>query len=290
MQVKRPAKRFFSGRISIGLPITVLVWPCRCAESPPTLIAGAEQRWFSGQSIRAVAARQYLAETVAVLRRNMPGAGTMTPEATVAAPVRDPRPRRSGHFHRLAHGGRTRSPTLLLGHAAQGRDSASLYGNPGRQLEDNIDVKGLPTTAACPAFAYRPSARCTAVSRVCARSAPSSSARSQSSTSSRPASSAPRSPYGVPRCAGRREASTPGGSRAPARPSRSPAASLVAARARHRYGRLRCRFRAMLCSTSSSNLQAEPQAGVDLTVFKMACRTLDCVSVFALTTDDGWAA
>ena len=48
---------------------------------------------------------------------------------------------------------------------AAGNTHLPLYGIP-IAVKDNIDVKGLPTTAACPAFAYHPDADATVVARL----------------------------------------------------------------------------------------------------------------------------
>ncbi len=60
-------------------------------------------------------------------------------------------------------------PEQLRAHAARlaGRDISSLplYGIPFA-IKDNIDLHGLPTTAACPAFAYEPARNATVVQRL----------------------------------------------------------------------------------------------------------------------------
>src|ERR1700730_629143 len=49
--------------------------------------------------------------------------------------------------------------------AAEGHRDRPLYGVPVA-VKDNIDVKGLPTTAACPAFSYEPTKDATCVARL----------------------------------------------------------------------------------------------------------------------------
>ena len=101
-----------------------------------------------------------MTETVAdILRAHR--AGTMTPEQTVAR-----------SFARIrAHGDpavfislRDEHDVVAEARALTSRD-LPLYGIPVA-VKDNIDTKGLPTTAACAAFAYQPGRDATAVARL----------------------------------------------------------------------------------------------------------------------------
>ncbi|HEX3937032.1 MAG TPA: amidase family protein, partial [Xanthobacteraceae bacterium] len=61
-----------------------------------------------------------------------------------------------------------RDETAVMAEAqslAGGDKTLPLYGIPVA-VKDNIDVAGMPTTAACPAFAYRPATDATAVARL----------------------------------------------------------------------------------------------------------------------------
>ena len=51
---------------------------------------------------------------------------------------------------------------------ATGAEGRPLYGIPVA-IKDNIDAEGLPTTAACPAFAYKPGKDSTAVAQAAPR-------------------------------------------------------------------------------------------------------------------------
>ena len=91
-------------------------------------------------------------------------AGTVTPAQTVArsfARIRDHND--PAIFISL----RDEKDALAEAAALSTKDAAQLplYGVPVA-VKDNIDVAGLPTSAACPAFAYSPAQDSTAVARL----------------------------------------------------------------------------------------------------------------------------
>ena len=147
-------------------------------------------------------------------------------------------------------------------------------------VKDNIDVAGLPTTAGCPAFAYRPDAHATAVARAIAAGAipVGKTNLDQFATGL----VGVRTPYPVPRNA-IDPALVPGG---------SSSGSAVAV-ARGLVG-----FALGTDTAGSGRVPAglnnvvglKPSLGsVSTAGVVPACRTLDCVSVFAGTVDDAWA-
>ena len=203
--------------------------------------------------------------------------GTTTPEETVGAQrlrasVRSATPPSSSRSA-------TRAEAIAEARAlARDGPGSPLYGIPVA-VKDNIDVAGLPTTAACPAFAYQAGGDATCVARLRAR-ARSSSAR-PTSTSSRPASSARARPTAIPRNPFD-PALIPGGSSSGS--AVAVAAGLVPL--------------ALGTDTAGSGrvpralnniVGLKPSLGLVSTAGVVpACRTLDCVSVFALTVDDAF--
>lgn len=161
--------------------------------------------------------------------------------------------------------------------AARG-DTASLplYGVPVA-VKDNIDALGFPTTAACPAFSYAPTHDSTAVERLRAAGAViiGKTNLDQFATGL----VGVRSPYGIPRNS-IREDLIPGGS------SSGSAAAVGAGLVPLSLGTDTAgsgRVPAML----NNIVGLKPSLGMISTAGLVpACRTLDCISVFALTVDD----
>ncbi len=161
----------------------------------------------------------------------------------------------------------------------EGQRGRRLWGIPVA-VKDNIDVAGLPTTAACPAFAYEPDRDATAVARLRAEGAliVGKTNLDQFATGL----NGTRSPYGVPRNALRADL-VPGG---PSSGSASAVAAGIVAAAfgtdTAGSGRVPAGLQNLVGLKPSLGLI--PTAGV-----VPACRTLDCISVFALTVEDAWS-
>ncbi len=154
-----------------------------------------------------------------------------------------------------------------------------LYGVPFA-IKDNIDVAGLPTTAACPAFAYRPERSAQVVERLLAEGAIPIGKTNLDQFAT--GLVGVRSPYGVPE--------NPFDSRYV--PGGSSSGSAVA------VARGFCSFALGTDTAGSGRVPAafnnvvglKPSSGMASTRGVVpACRSLDCVSVFALSCDDAAA-
>jgi allophanate hydrolase len=155
-----------------------------------------------------------------------------------------------------------------------------LYGIPVA-VKDNIDVAGLPTTAACPAFAYSPSHDATAVTRL--RAAGAIIIGKTNLDQFATGLVGVRSPYGIPNNPMRGDL-IPGGS------SSGSAVAVSAGLVPLALGTDTAgsgRVPAML----NNIVGLKPSLGLISTAGLVpACRTLDCVSVFSLTVDDAMTA
>ena len=155
-----------------------------------------------------------------------------------------------------------------------------LYGIPVA-VKDNIDVRGLPTTAACPAFSYRPSRDAAAVARL--REAGAIILGKTNLDQFATGLVGVRTPYGIARNLFN-DKLVPGGS------STGSAVAVAAG------------FAPLSLGTDTAGSGRVPAAFNNIVGLKPsrglvstsgvvpACRTLDCVSVLALTVDDALAS
>lgn len=160
-----------------------------------------------------------------------------------------------------------------------GDTTLPLYGIPVA-IKDNIDVAGLPTTAACPAFAYRPDRDATVVARLKAAGALviGKTNLDQFATGL----VGVRSPYGVPRNPFDAKLIPGGSSSGSAVAVGAGIVPLALGTDTAGSGRVPAAYNNIVGLKPTRGLVS--CAGV-----VPACRTLDCVSVFALTVDDAMA-
>jgi allophanate hydrolase len=155
-----------------------------------------------------------------------------------------------------------------------------LYGVPVA-IKDNIDVAGLPTTAACPAFAYRPERDAAAVVRL--KRAGAIVIGKTNLDQFATGLVGVRSPYGVPGNPFDPQLSPGGSSSGSAVAVAAGLVPLALGTDTAGSGRVPAGFNNIVGLKPSLGLVST--AGV-----VPACRSLDCVSLFALTTDDAFAA
>src|SRR3954464_15345193 len=164
--------------------------------------------------------------------------------------------------------------------SAKDADTLPLLGVPVA-VKDNIDALGMPTTAACPAFSFSPAQDSTAVARL--RAAGAIVIGKTNLDQFATGLVGVRSPYGIPVNPIRADL-IPGGS------SSGSAVAVSAGLVPLALGTDTAgsgRVPAML----NNLVGLKPSLGLISTAGVVpACRTLDCVSVFALTTDDAWTA
>src|SRR3989440_9629241 len=177
---------------------------------------------------------------------------------------------------------RDEQQALAEAKALGAKDAAQLplYGVPVA-VKDNIDVAGLPTTAACPAFGYSPAHDATSVARL--RAAGAIIIGKTNLDQFATGLVGVRSPYGIPKNPLRGDL-IPGGSSSGSAVAVSAGLvplALGADTAGPRRG----------AATLNNIVGLEPSLGLISTSGVVpACRTLDCVSVFALTVDDAMTA
>jgi allophanate hydrolase len=164
--------------------------------------------------------------------------------------------------------------------AANGDTDLPLYGVPFA-VKDNIDVKGLPTTAACPAFAYDPGKDATCVARL--RRAGAIVIGKTNLDQFATGLVGVRSPYGTPRNLFDPSLIPGGSSSGSAIAVGAGLVPLALGTDTAGSGRVPAGL--------SNIVGLKPSLGLVSTAGVVpACRTLDCVSVFALTVDDAFAA
>jgi allophanate hydrolase len=206
-------------------------------------------------------------------------AGTLTPAQTIARSYKRIRDHNDpAIFISLRDEKEALSEAEAL--ASKNADALPLFGVPVA-VKDNIDALGLPTTAACPAFAYSPAQDSTAVAKL--RAAGAIVIGKTNLDQFATGLVGVRSPYGIPVNPVRGDL-VPGGS------SSGSAVAVSAGLVPLALGTDTAgsgRVPAML----NNIVGLKPSLGlISNAGLVPACRTLDCISVFSLTVDDAMTA
>jgi allophanate hydrolase len=218
-----------------------------------------------------------LTETVAAIVEAH-RAGTLTPAATVAR-----------CYERIrAHGDdavfislRPEAEVIAEAQAiAKSHPNRPLYGVP-IAVKDNIDVGGLPTTAGCPAYAYTPKHDATVVQRL--KQAGAIVIGKTNLDQFATGLVGVRTPYGVARNPHNPKLIPGGSSSGSAVAVAAGLVPLALGTDTAGSGRVPAGLNNIVGLKPSLGLVSN--AGV-----VPACRSLDCVSIFALTADDAWSA
>jgi allophanate hydrolase len=157
-------------------------------------------------------------------------------------------------------------------------ETLPLFGLPFA-VKDNIDVAGIPTTAACPAFSYTPARSAPAVQRLLDAGAIVLGKTNLDQFATGLVGT--RSPYGIPR--NPFDAGTiPGGS------SSGSAVAVATGMAAFALG-TDTAGSGRIPAAFNNVVGLKPTRGlVSTTGVVPACRSLDCISVFALSCGDAW--
>lgn len=218
-----------------------------------------------------------MTETVAEILKAY-RAGTATPEDIVARSFA--RLRAHGDpaiFITLRDEADVRAEARALSRTGDG--ALPLFGIPVA-IKDNLDVNGLPTTAGCPAFLYRPAKDATAVARL--RAAGALILGKTNLDQFATGLVGVRTPYGIARNLFD-EKLIPGGS------STGSAIAVAAGLAPVSLG-TDTAGSGRVPAAFNNVVGLKPSRGLVSTAGLVpACRTLDCVSIFALTVDDAVA-
>lgn len=162
----------------------------------------------------------------------------------------------------------------------RGDPSLPLYGVPVA-VKDNIDVAGLPTTAACPVFSYMPEKDAGAVSRL--KQAGAIIIGKTNLDQFATGLVGMRSPYGMPRNPLRSDLISGGSSSGSAVAVARGIVPLALGTDTAGSGRVPAGLNNIVGLKPSLGL-------VSARGVVPACRSLDCVSIFALTAEDAFAA